>query len=140
MNYILFSLKVSFLFIFISNSCLIQEKVPFFISCSENNFLNKNAKIKINPLHLVSKESILSKNSFILNKGMDDTYKYDEKIHQNELNRIEHNFKKKRILDFLLDNNTCSFCKLQLIENYSFLFQEDKDKGLKKDFDEFLSS
>jgi hypothetical protein len=138
MNYLLFSIKVSFLFILISTSIIIQKKTLFFICCTERNFLNINKHI--NPLLLVSKESILFKNSFILNKGIDDTYKHDEKIDQNELNRIEQNLKKKRILDFLLDNNTCSCCKLQLIENYSFLFNEYKDKGLKKDFDEFLSS
>lgn len=128
-----------FLFLFISISILFPFETTFFVSCSERKL---NKYININPLLLVSKENILSKNSLIQNKGTDDTYIFDEKIHQSELNKIKQNLKNKKILDFLLDNSTCTTCKLQLIENYSFLFQEDKDKnkGLKKDFDEFLSS
>ena len=125
-------------------SIYIQKKDLLFLNGLDNrNYINKNNnQIPITvPMPLILKENILSKNSFILNEGTDHKNNIDdENSYQNELNKIQQNFKKKKILDFLLDNTTCSFKKLELIEKYSFLFEEEKGLKIKKDFQEFLSS
>ena len=97
-------------------SIYIQKKDLLFLNGLDNrNYINKNNnQIPITvPMPLILKENILSKNSFILNEGTDHKNNIDdENSYQNELNKIQQNFKKKKILDFLLDNTTCSFKKL----------------------------
>jgi hypothetical protein len=110
-------------------------KIILPIHCLDNNSLNKNLNAII---PILQKDNLLSKKILIFNKGTDDTYTLDPIIEQNKLKIIEQNFLKKKILDILIDNSTCNISKLELIEKYSFLFV--KDNGLKKDFDEFLTS
>jgi hypothetical protein len=114
-----------------------QKKNIILINSLEKNFLNKN-NIPI-PLPRQLNENIFSKKTIILNKGIYHSNEWDdEDSYQEEINKIEQNFIKKKILEVLLDNSISDINKLELIEKYSFLFT--KEKGFNKDFEDFFTS
>lgn len=103
-----------------------EQRKTFNLLCTKNNIIPKSIEL------------IISKKTFKQNNGTDARFILDETMELNKIIILKQNLEKKKILDFLQDNNTCIYSKMKLIENNSYLFY--KEKGLKKNFDEFLTS
>jgi len=112
-----------------------------------------NSVKKPNPsLHLF-KESILHKQSLIQNEGIDirknNSFKNDF-VEQEQIILIAKYIEKKKLLEFLLNKDISLHSKIEKIEKCNDLLMDDFDTkriqgpslnlGLKKDFDEFLTS
>lgn len=113
----------------------------FFIS-----FFLLSISCKQIPIRL-SKEIILHKSSPIQNEGL-DIRKKDSFEEKDQLILIVKYIEKKKLLDYLLNKDNSILSKLEKIEKCNHLLMEDSNSkmvntpnlGLKKDFDEFLSS
>jgi hypothetical protein len=121
----------------------------FFISFFLLSFSTKEI-----PFHL-TKEFILHKNSLIQSEGLDimkhNLFEKDfiEK-EKDQLILIVKYIEKKKLLDYLINKDNSILSKLDKIEKCNHLLMDDFNSkiitphcpnlGLKKDFDEFLSS
>ena len=99
------------------------------------------------------KEKILNKNSLIQNEGINIRKKISFVQEEEQLILIAKYIEKKKLLEFLLNNDICLHSKIKKIEKCNELLMDDLkinqnqnpyppslNLGLKKDFDEFLSS
>ena len=104
------------------------------------------------PLYLF-KESILHKQSLVQNEGLDIRKNNSFKEEQEQIILIAKYIEKKKLLEFLLNNDICIHSKIEKIEKCNELLMDDfkinqkqnqnpypPNLGLKKDFDEFLTS
>ena len=100
-------------------------------------------------LHLF-KENILHKQSLVQNEGLDIRKNNSFVKEQEQLILIAKYIEKKKLLEFLLNKDISLHSKIEKIEKCNELLMDDFDSktvvapsinlGLKKDFDEFLSS
>ena len=100
-------------------------------------------------LHLF-KESILHKQSLVQNEGIDIRKNNSFEEEREQLILIAKYIEKKKLLEFLLNKDISLHSKIEKIEKCNELLMDDFDLkgiqgpslnlGLKKDFDEFLSS
>ena len=132
-------------FVFVSRIALIV-----YFTLNTFNFTNST---KQTLFHLF-KESILHKHSLIQNEGLDirKNISFDNDFaEEQDLILIAKYIEQKKLLDFLLNKDISLHSKIEKIEKCNELLLNDEynskiikspspNLGLKKDFDEFLSS
>lgn len=124
-----------------------------FILFSLLNTINSVKQPHPQPSFHLFKESILHKQSLVQNEGLDirknNSFQNDF-VEQEQIILIAKYIEKKKLLEFLLNKDISLHSKIEKIEKCNELLMDDFDSkriqgpslnlGLKKDFDEFLSS
>lgn len=113
-----------------------------------NNSSFTNSVKQPQPSFHLYKECILHKQSLVQNEGLDIRKNNSFKEEQEQLILIAKYIEKKKLLEFLLNKDTSLHSKIDKIEKCNDLLMDDLKRiqgpslvlGLKKDFDEFLSS
>ena len=113
-----------------------------------NNSSFTNSVKQPQPSFHLFKESILHKQSLVQNEGLDIRKNNSFKEEQEQLILIAKYIEKKKLLEFLLNKDNCLHSKIDKIEKCNDLLMDHLKRiqgpslnlGLKKDFDEFLSS